>query len=261
MTIRFLLALVLPTVVLAQNTVLKVDVNLVTVNVRVTDTLGRSVVGLEAPEFQLWEDRIEQSIYSLSIEDVPASIGLVLDVSGSMEPVLREAQQAGIDLLQMGTKEDEIFLITFSKVPQLQLDFTKDISKLSERLLLTHASGSTALWDAMRMAVQKALQGSNSRRAVVCITDGGDNYSRFTEKAFADLMREKDVQIYYLDTTKARKIDAERIATSLKSQYLLTYRSTNELRDGKWRDIRVRVKAPPGMKLVVNARPGYYSPQ
>ena len=113
----------------------------------------------------------------------------------------------------------------------------------------------------MYLGIEKLRKGQNPRKALVCITDGDNNHSRYSQKDFAEVMREQDVQIFYLDTDTAKKLDGEKIATSLKSQYLLSYRSTNTSTDGKWRDIRVRVKAVPGMPpLTVTSRTGYYAP-
>jgi hypothetical protein len=113
----------------------------------------------------------------------------------------------------------------------------------------------------MYLGIEKLRKGQNPRKALVCITDGDNNHSRYSQKDFAEVMREQDVQIFYLDTDTAKKLDGEKIATSLKSQYLLSYRSTNTSTDGKWRDIRVRVKTVPGMPpLTVTSRTGYYAP-
>jgi len=256
------IAVLLPVALMAQRTqTLKVDVNMVNVNVRVTDKSGRTVLGLERDNFEVYEDRIAQKIEDFSTEEVPASIGLIFDVSQSMGPVIEAARNAATDFLKMGTNQDEFFLITFSNRPQVEVEFTRDVSKLQSVLLFTHAKGSTALWDAMYLGVEKLRKGQNPRKALVCITDGDNNHSRYSQKDFAEVMREQDVQIFYLDTDTAKKLDGEKIATSLKSQYLLSYRSSNTAMDGKWRDIRVRVKTVPGMPpLTVTSRNGYYAP-
>jgi len=259
---RFFLAL-LPAAVLAQKpqAPIKVDVNVVTVNVRVTDSHGRTVLGLKPEDFQLWEDRVEQKIEYFSIEEVPASIGIIFDVSFSMANVLAAAQRAASEFMDMGTTEDEFFLITFNDRPHVEVDFTRDPGRIRDKLLFRRASGSTALWDAMYLGVEKLKKGENPRKALISITDMGDNHSRYSEKDFAELMREQDVQIYYLDTYVAKELDAQKIATSLKSQYLVGYSSTNTQRDGKWRDIRVRVKSVPGLPpFSVKSRSGYYAP-
>jgi Ca-activated chloride channel homolog len=259
---KIAIAVLLPAALMAQRTqTLKVDVNMVNVNVRVTDKTGRTVLGLGPDDFEVYEDRIAQKIEDFSTEEVPASIGLIFDVSGSMEPVMDGARKAATDFLNMGTNQDEFFLITFRDRPHVEVEFTRDITKLQSVLLFTQTKGSTALWDAMYLGIEKLRKGQNPRKALVCITDGDNNHSRYSQKDFAEVMREQDVQIFYLDTDTAKKLDGEKIATSLKSQYLLSYRSTNTSTDGKWRDIRVRVKTVPGMPpLTVTSRTGYYAP-
>jgi Ca-activated chloride channel family protein len=257
---RFLLLAVLLTPQKPQAPI-RVDVDVVTVNVRVSDAQGRTVLGLKPGDFQLWEDRVEQKVEYFSVEEVPASIGIVFDVSSSMAPVLRAAQSAVREFMDMGTTEDEFFLITFNDRPQVEVDYTRDPSHILSSLLLRQARGSTALWDAMYLGVEKLRSGKNPRKALISVTDMDDNHSRYSQKDFAELMREQDIQIYYLNTNVARQLDEHKIATSLKSQYLLGYRSTNTQRDGKWRDIRVRAKSVPGMlPFTVRNRTGYYAP-
>jgi Ca-activated chloride channel homolog len=254
---------IVPAALLAQKpqAPIKVDVDLVSVNVAVTDSHGRTVLGLSKEDFQVWEDRVEQSVDYFSTEEVPASIGIIFDVSASMESIIAIARAAASDFMNMGTNEDEFFLITFNDRPHVEVDFTRDPSRIRDKLLLRQARGSTALWDAMYLGVEKVKHGENMRKALVSITDGDDNHSRYSSRDFAELMREQDVQIYYLDTDKAKQLDAQKIATSLKSQYLLAYRPTNTQHDGKWRDIHVRVKPLAGMPpLSVKARSGYYAP-
>jgi len=240
---------------------IRVDVDVVTVNVRVTDAQGRTVLGLTPQDFQLWEDRLEQKLEYFSIEEVPASIGIIFDVSASMAGALPAAQSAVREFMDMGTTEDEFLLITFNDRPQVEVNFTRDPAQIRDKLLLRQAKGSTALWDAMYLGVERLKSGRNPRKALISVTDMGDNHSRYSQTDFAELMREQDIQIYYLDTTVAKQLDAQKIAASLKSQYLLGYRSTNTQRDGKWRDIRVRVKPVAGMlPFTVRNRSGYYAP-
>jgi Ca-activated chloride channel homolog len=258
---RFLLLAVLLAPPQKPQAPIRVDVEVVTVNVRVTDAQGRTVLGLKTADFQLWEDRVEQKVEYFSIEEIPASIGIIFDVSASMAEALHPAQAAVREFMNMGTTEDEFFLITFNDRPHVEADFTRDPAKILNQLLLRQAKGSTALWDAMYLGVQKLKSGQNPRKALISVTDMDDNHSRYSQKDFAELMREQDIQIYYLDTDVAKQLDAQKIAASLKSQYLLGYRSTNTQRDGKWRDIRVRVKPVPGMlPFTVRNRSGYYAP-
>src|SRR5262245_31692257 len=152
---KIAMAVLLPAALLAQRTqTLKVDVNMVNVNVRVTDKSGRTVLGLGPDDFEVYEDRVAQKIEDFSTEEVPASIGLIFDVSWSMGIVIDAARQAAIDFLKMGTNQDEFFLITFRDRPHVEVEFTRDITKLQSVLLFTSTKGSTALWDAMYLGVE-----------------------------------------------------------------------------------------------------------
>jgi VWFA-related protein len=256
-----------------RNSTSRADVELITVNVRVEDAQGRPVVGLQPGDFQLWEDGVTQNVEYFWIEDVPASIVIVLDTSGSMREIIRSASKAAADFLKVGTPEDQIALVTFKGDPVVETHFTNDLSLLLAKLQTYQnpysAGGMTALWDAMVFALDYVRQGMHPRKAVVGITDMDDRVSRFNEKDFAKFMREQYVQVYWLDTRfmheldpfGRNQLDAERIRIMLKSQYLLGYRSTNETpRDGKWHDIRVRVRPQRNLpRFTVTARPGYYA--
>jgi Ca-activated chloride channel homolog len=262
-----LVTVALPAFVLAQTKpqTLKVNVDLVTVNARVTDPQSRPVLGLKREQFQIWEDRVEQRIESFSTDDTPVSIGLVLDISGSMKGVIPYAREAAITFLQMGTSEDEFFVVTFNSKPQLLMDFTNNVAELRNRIAFgTNASGMTALYDALYMSVEKVKKGRNTRKAIVTISDGGNNHSRYTAKDFEELMREQDVQVFRLPLIDGEAVVAAcaRVSAQLRSQYLIGYRSTNEMSDGKWRNIQVKVNAAPGIPpVVVTARKGYYAAQ
>src|SRR5262249_55181014 len=148
-----------------------------------------------------------QKIEDFSTEEVPASIGVIFDVSASMEIVLDAARRAARDFLNLGTNQDEFFLITFNDRPHVEVEFTRDISKLQSVLLFSQAKGPTALWDAMYLGIEKLKKGQNPRKALVCITDGDNNHSRYSQKDFAEVMREQDGQIFYLDPDPAKKLD------------------------------------------------------
>jgi Ca-activated chloride channel family protein len=265
---KILLAVLTPVIFLAQNRpqALRVDVDLVSINVRVSDVRhDRHVLGLKAENFQLWEDRVLQKIEYFSAEEVPASIGIIYDISGSMGSSLADSRIAVSQLLKTGTVEDEYFLVTFNTKVNLESEFTRDSAKIQSKVTFVPAGGGTALYDAMYLGVEKVKKGRNLRKALVVITDGVDNSSRYTESDFAELMREQDVQIYQLNTAilarQSLEHETARISTALKNQYLIGYRSTNESRDGKWRSVRVRVNPLPGLpQLVVKAKEGYYGP-
>jgi Ca-activated chloride channel family protein len=273
---------------------IRVDIDLVLVNATVTDSANRYVTGLQPEHFRLWEDKVEQQIEYFSVEDLPLSVGIIFDVSGSMQNKLEPARAAASTLMRLGAKDDEYFLIQFSDTAQTVADFTTDIGKLQSHLLFTRAQGSTALYDALYLGLEKVERGSNSRKALVLITDGLDNHSRYSFSDVRNFAREHDVLIYSIgivdegDPTGqgyggravlenlanltggaaffprflgALENICAKIAVDLKNQYLLGYRPQNSTSDGRWRKIRVKVNRPKGMPTMnVRAKSGYYAP-
>lgn len=270
---------------------LKVDVDLVLANVTVTDRNGRFVTGLEKDNFKLIEDRVAQEITYFSSEDIPLSVGIILDVSGSMKDKLKTAVEAAITFMKGGSPDDEYFLVEFADKPTGTADFTNDISKIQSRFLTSKAKGRTALFDAVYMGLSKLEQGNNAKRALLLITDGEDNRSRYTFSNVRDFVKEKDVQMYAIGITSGWS-DASgeqgrallrdlasisggnsffptsvygledicrKIAAELKYQYVIGYRSTNTAKDGEWRKIKVTAELPKN-KLTVRAKQGYYAP-
>jgi len=264
--------------VLAQS--LKIDVDLVMVNVTVTDPSNRLVTDLKPENFQLFEDKIEQKIKYFSSEAAPLSLGIVFDNSRSIENKIELARDAAARFLETGTPEDEYFLVEFANRAQLAEDFTTDIGRLRDRLAFTPAKGATALYDAVYLGLSKAKAGQNPKKALLLITDGEDNHSRYSRGDIREFVRESDVQIYIIDLGRALIGElsemtgghayrasvndlediCEKIALELKSQYVLGYASTNTSKDGKFRKISVRVSPPSGMaKLNVRTREGYFA--
>jgi Ca-activated chloride channel homolog len=277
----FLIFLMLfaPAVVYAQKD-LKVDIDLVMVNVSVTDTENHVITELKPENFQLFEDKVEQNIKYFSSEVAPLSLGIVFDVSHSMEDKLELARAAAVRFLETGTPEDEYFLIEFSNRAEVAEDFTTDISRLRDQLSLKSAAGATALYDAVYLGLSKVKAGNNPKKALLLITDGEDNHSRYSRANIREFLRETDVQIYVIDLGRALIGDlaemtgghsyhgslddlgdiCEKIALELKSQYVLGYESSNTNRDGKYRKIRVKTTPPAGItKINVRAKEGYYS--
>jgi len=276
------------------NKTIKVDVDLVTVNATVTDLQNRVITGLDKQNFRVWEDKVEQKLEYFSAEDVPVSIGLVFDVSGSMKEKINTSREAAVTFLKTGNPQDEYFLETFSNRPQVAEDFTSDISRLQNKIVFQNANGMTAMYDAVYASLEKLKDGSNPKKALLLITDGEDNRSRYTFANVRDYVKEQDVQIYAIgivgdynsqlgsgrtgramleelsDLTGGHAFfpdsvyDLEdicmKIAVELKNQYVLGYRSTNENKDGKWRKIRVQVDGPKGVgRLSVKSKSGYYA--
>lgn len=274
---------------------LSIDVDLVLLNATVTDPQNRHVTGLDKENFQVWEDKIEQEIQYFSTEDIPLSVGIIFDISGSMANKLAVARSAASTFLRMGDRDDEYFLVEFSDSPRITEDFTTDVTKLQNRLLLTNAQGSTSLYDALYLGLERVTRGNNSRKAVLLITDGNDNHSRYSFSEVKEFAKEHDVQIYAIgiedetgavagagysgrglledlaNLTGGRAFfppsinDLENICAligvDLKNQYVLGYRPLNRSNDGKWRKVRVKINRPKGMPpLSVRAKTGYYAP-
>jgi Ca-activated chloride channel family protein len=270
---------------------LKVDVDLVLANVTVTDRSGRFVTGLERENFKLAEDKVPQDILYFSAEDIPLSVGIILDVSGSMKDKLKTAVEAAITFMKGGSPDDEYFLVEFADKPTETADFTNDISKIQSRFLASKAKGRTALFDAVYLGLSKLEQGNNVKRALLLITDGEDNRSRYTFSNVREFVKEKDVQMYAIGITSGwsdasgeqgrallRDLAAisggnsffptsvygledicRKIAAELKYQYVIGYHSSNTAKDGEWRKIKITAELPKN-KLTVRAKQGYYGP-
>ncbi len=272
---------------------LQVDVALVLLDVTVTDRDKKYVTGLRKEDFQVWEDKIEHQLQYFSSETVPSSIAIVFDISGSMENKLQKARVAANTFLSIGDRDDEYLLIEFADSPRLVQDFTSDVTKLQSHFLVTGAKGNTSLYDALYLGLERAGRGRNARKALLVITDGEDNHSRYSLRDVREYAKEHDVMIYgigiedLLDTQVQspggrsvlqslaeltggaaffpHSVDAlpeicAQIAVDLKNQYVLGYQSANLANDGKWRKIRVKVNRPKGQSPVtVRTRTGYYA--
>jgi Ca-activated chloride channel family protein len=276
-----------------KNQTIKVDVDLVLVNATVSDLQGRMVTGLERENFQLWEDKIEQKLDYFSTEDTPLSIGVIFDSTGSMSDKISTARDAAVTFLKTGNPEDEYFLVTFSQEARLAEDFTTDISRLQNRLLFSPAKGLTPLFDAVYMGLDKMKGAINKRKALLLITDGEDNHSRYSFPDIKEFIKEQDVQIFAIgivnpngdlalgktgrqiiedlvgvtggraffpDSVYELEDICTKIAVELQNQYVLGYHSTNGAKDGKWRKIRLKVNPPKGISgLSVRGKSGYYA--
>src|SRR5579875_911291 len=175
---------------------IRVDKTLVLINVTVTDPLNRFVTGLEKEHFRLYEDKIEQTITQFSSEDAPISIGLVFDTSGSMGSKLQKSRQAAAEFFKTANPSDEFFLVQFNDRPELTVPFTTDTDRLQSTLTFTQSKGRTALLDSVYLAMHEMKKAHNPRKALLIISDGGDNSSRYTETEIKSAVREADVQIF-----------------------------------------------------------------
>jgi Ca-activated chloride channel homolog len=273
---------------------IRVDVDMVLVPVSVTDPADRPILGLDRENFVVLDNGQKQNIESFSCEDAPVSIGILLDTSGSMHGKIDQAREAIGEFLKTANPEDEFFLISFADRPAVVSDFTTNVDELQNRLAYTPAKGRTALLDAIYLGVAKMRHARQRRKALMILSDGGDNRSRYTENEIRSLVREADVQIYAigifdanprsheeevgpillsditdvtggrtytLDNPKDLSNVADKISLELRNQYVLGYRPSNPGHDGKWRKVRVKLSAPKGLPpLSVYAKMGYYAP-
>src|SRR5437899_11754446 len=182
---------------------LKVDVELVMVNVAVTDSDNRPITDLKAENFQIFEDKVEQQIRYFSMEAAPMTLGIIFDISHSMERKLDFAKDAAMKFLYQRTPDDEYFLVEFSSRAKLAEGFTSDIRRLRDRLSLTPAEGATALYDAVYLGISKLKSAQHPKKALLLITDGEDNHSRYSRGDLREIVRESDAQIYVIDLGRA----------------------------------------------------------
>ena len=276
---------------------IRIDSNLVLIPVTVTDPMNRFVTGLEKENFRIFENNKEQAISQFSSEDAPLSVGVIFDCSGSMGQKLQKSRQAVAQFFKMANPEDEFFLVTFASDTKLVQPFTVNLEEIQNRLTFTQSKGQTALLDAVYMGLHEMKKARNPRKALLLITDGGDNDSRYTQSEIKNLVREADVQIYAMgifegggnrsrtpeeangpgllteiaEQTGGREYSVEninemadiaaKIGTELRNQYLIGFRPENQERDGKYRKVTVKLVQPRGMPLLrAFFRQGYYAP-
>ena len=158
--------------------------------------MNRFVTGLEKEHFRLFEDKVEQDITQFSSEDAPLSVGIVFDTSGSMGSKLQKSRQAVAQFFKTANPEDEFFLVQFNDRPELVVPFTRNVEEIQNHLTFTQSKGRTALLDGVYLAMNQMKKAHNPRKAMLIISDGGDNSSRYTESEIKNAVREADVQIY-----------------------------------------------------------------
>jgi len=269
---------------------------LVNLTVTVTDRDGRAVTGLAPRDIEVYEDKVKQIIEHYSADDAPISVGVVFDTSGSMRDKLDRARDALKAFVETSHAEDDFFLVGFNRRANLLAEFC-DGEELQRRLNLIGAQGETALYDAVYLGVEKLHQGRHRKRALLVISDGQDNASRYTLDQLRQRLKESDVHLYCVGVSRATTNDkaeqrealrgrmvldgiarltggraffvnsaseleeaTTRVALELRRQYSLGYTPTNQRRDGQWRKIRVRVNRPArAAELIVRARDGYYA--
>jgi Ca-activated chloride channel family protein len=272
-------------------------VDLALVNVTVTDPYNRLVTGLEPDNFRVFEDNVEQEVVNFSSEDVPASVGVILDLSGSMANKVGRAKEAALQFFKTANPQDEFLLVSFNERAEITSTFTSSVEDLQSSLLSLSAKGRTALLDAIYLGLSEMRNARNAKRALLIISDGGDNHSRYRESDIKRLAREADTQLYAVgifdpleyrsrtpeelngpsllsevtELTGGRVFDvqnvnelpdiATKIGAELRNQYILGYRPSNKSHDARWRKIKVKLRAPKGLPpLSVYAKTGYYAP-
>lgn len=272
-----------------------VNTDLITLTVTVTDTYGRYVSGLSKNAFTVLEEKQPQEITYFSDDDAPVSVGVIFDVSGSMSgDKVSRAREALAKFIQTSHDSDEYFLIAFNTKAQLLLDKTRDGDAVLNKLTFVETRGQTALYDAVYLGVEKVQRGAHPKRALIVISDGQDNSSRFTFDNVRRLLKESDVTVYgigilsgsdagsslgmegqgildelsgvsggkaFFPRSAAEMDDIfEQIALELRHQYSIGYKPPNFTGDGKWRKVKVKVTPPRGLpRLFVRSKEGYYS--
>ncbi|HTM48637.1 MAG TPA: VWA domain-containing protein [Bryobacteraceae bacterium] len=269
---------------------IRVDVKLTLIPVTVTNPLGAPVSGLAKESFRLFEDSVEQQLKYFSSEDSPVSLGIIFDSSRSMEGKLERSRSAVARFFKAGIPGDEFFLVEFNEAPRILSTFTTDTEGIEKTLASIRAKSWTALFDAVYLATHQMKRARNARKALLVLSDGNDNSSRYTESEVKSLVRESDVCIYSIilvgsgimkrhvrvlrqlsEQTGGRWAEVEKISdlpdavdkmnAAIRNRYVLGYFSSNTKSNGLYRKIDVRVQDEPGgPRLTPSWRAGYYAP-
>jgi VWFA-related protein len=271
---------------------IRVDTTLILVPVSVNDPLNRPVSGLEKENFRLFEDKVAQSITQFAMDDEPVAVGLVFDTSGSMGDKLQRSRMAAREFFRIANPEDEFFLVEFDNAPKLRVPLTSDTGTIENELVFSKSGGSTALLDAVYLALHEMRRSKKNKKALLIISDGGDNHSRYSQKEVTNLVRESDVLIYSIgvfgggttpeeasggdllskisEQTGGRLFEAnpvelpdiaKKIGIELRNRYVLGYSPPKQAHDGKYHRITVQVVPPRGLpKLSAHWRLGYNAP-
>src|SRR5437773_554581 len=271
------------------------NTDLITFNVTVTDIYGRFVSGLSKNAFAIFDEKSQQDISFFSDEDAPVSVGILFDVSGSMSgDKVRRARDALSHFVQTSHDRDEYFLIGFNSRAQLLMDRTRDGQAVLDKLTFVQTKNNTALYDACYLGVERVQRGTHPKRALLLISDGQDNNSRYTFKELRRVLKESDVVLYAIGILGGSDVGSslgmegqgildelasvsggkafyprsapemddifEQIALELRHQYSIGYRPPNFTTNGKWHHIKVKVALPRGLpRLFVRSKEGYFA--
>jgi len=267
------------------------------VPVTVVDDEGQVFTGLDEKDFKVFDDGVRQRILSFSTTDAPVAVGIIFDTSRSMADKIQKSKEAVLEFFKTSNPEDQFMLVAFSSHPYVVSGFTDNYEKLLDQTLFAKSDGRTSLLDAIYAGLVRLKQDRANRKALVVISDGGDNHSRYTLRDIKEIIREANVQIYTIGIFeppenqfispeerdgpsllarlaaisggRAFSVEdpgvlpgiAQEISETIRNQYLLGYQPSNLVRDGGWRRIRVKLHGVPGkLNLRVHARTGYYAP-
>ena len=269
---------------------LRIDSTLVLVPVEVSDNLNRPVSGLEKEDFRVFDDKVEQKITSFAMEDDPIALALVFDVSGSMGGSVEGTREAAGYFLKNSNPGDEFCLAVLSSTAELVVPLTENVGDVQSKIMFSKGGGSTALLDGIYLALNEVRKSKKLRKALIIISDGGENNSRYTEGEVLTAIKESDVLIYGIgafgngagsnysdqvlmkDLTKISggrlfpmnglpmKDFAEKVVIDLRNRYMLGYAPTNPAKDGRYHRLEVKVPPVKGLpKLSVHWKTGYYA--
>jgi len=276
---------------------IRIDSQLVLIPVTVCDPLNRPVTGLEKEHFRVFDNKVEQTVTHFAMDDEPLAVGLVFDTSGSMGSKLRKSRMAAAAFFETANRDDEFFLVQFNDTPRLVTPLTRNTEEIQNQLTFTQAKGRTALLDAVYLSLQELKKSNKERKALLIISDGGDNSSRYTETEVKNLVRENDALIYAIgiyepisvrgrtaeemsgpgllseiaEQTGGRQFPvdnlnelpdiAAKIGVELRNRYVLGFAPSNAVRDGRYHKLQVKLAPPRGLPpLRVYWRLGYYAP-
>ena len=272
---------------------MKVSVEMVVLRATVLDRKNTLVSGLSKDDFQVYEDGVLQTIKYFSHEDIPVTVGLVIDNSGSMKPKLRDVVAAALVFARSSNPQDQLFVVNFNERVSFGLPdnipFTDQVASLEVALSTVKANGETALYDAVAVAIEHLKKGDRDKKVLIVISDGGDNASKHKLSDIMALVGKPDVIIYTIGIFDDQDADrdpgvlrrlakdtggaaffpvslnevapvCERIAHDIRSQYTISYVPTNKNRDGNYRVVKVQANAPGRGRLLVRTRTGYFAP-
>ncbi len=274
---------------------LSVDVNLVLLHVSVLDDKDQFIKSLQKEDFTVYEDKIAQEISLFKEEDVPVSLGMVIDNSGSMRTKRERVNKAALTFAKTCNPQDEIFLINFNDQVYIDQDFTRNMDDLTDVLETLDARGGTALYDAIYLSLEHVREGKEDKKALLVISDGEDRDSRYKFESVLEFARESGAGIYIIglldkegERSRAQKKAAKslkelaeetggkyffpesvdeveaickEVAHEIRDQYTLGYKPSNTRRDGTWRAVNVKLNTNKNSKkLVARTKRGYYAP-